>query len=205
MKLRLTVLTLLWAAVSGAAPSTFRVLVTTDLGGDPDDIQSLYRLVHYSDILRVEGIVSSSGPGAKNSADQIRHWIRRIEPNHLRSRGYSSLMSEEQLLAVVRQGSLKPGAPSRERSNEGSRLIIERIHSGRGEPLWVQAWGSLTDVAQAIHDDPSIVPKIRIYSIGSANTRADMAARQYLFDGMVSGKWRELWWDQKRHTAAARL
>ena len=62
-----------------AAAADFRVLVSTDLGGDPDDIQSLYRLAHYSDILRVEAIVSSPGPGSTNSADKIRNWIKRID------------------------------------------------------------------------------------------------------------------------------
>lgn len=40
----------------------YRVYVSTDLGGDPDDIQSLYRLIHYSDVLKVEGIGSCTGP-----------------------------------------------------------------------------------------------------------------------------------------------
>ena len=37
------------------ADGTFRVFVSTDLGGDPDDIQSLVHLLHYSDVLRLEG------------------------------------------------------------------------------------------------------------------------------------------------------
>nr|MDX1981099.1 hypothetical protein [Bryobacteraceae bacterium] len=60
-------------SASAAQGDQYRVLVSTDLGGDPDDIQSLYRLLHYSDVLRVEGTVSSPGPGAKHSADLIRH------------------------------------------------------------------------------------------------------------------------------------
>jgi hypothetical protein len=40
---------------------TYRVLVSTDLGGDPDDIQSLYRLIHYSNVLRVEGSLRVRG------------------------------------------------------------------------------------------------------------------------------------------------
>ena len=62
--------------------------MSTDLGGDPDDIQSLYRLIHYSDILRVEGIVSSPGPGAKNSAAKVKDWIKRVDPDYLRRKGH---------------------------------------------------------------------------------------------------------------------
>ena len=45
------------------AVTTYRVLVSTDLGGDPDDTHSLVHLLHYSDILRLEGILSTAGPG----------------------------------------------------------------------------------------------------------------------------------------------
>ena len=37
---------------------TFRVFISTDLGGDADDIQSLLHLLHYTDVLKVEGITS---------------------------------------------------------------------------------------------------------------------------------------------------
>ena len=186
------------ASLTAQAQQTFRVLVTTDLGGDPDDIQSLYRLIHYSDILKVEGLVSSPGPGAENAASKITEWIKRVDVDHLRGRGHTALMREAELLACVRQGALKPGPPAKGRGTEGSRLIIARAHArdpeGRSRPLWVQAWGSMTDIAQALEDDPSIAPKIRIYSIGSANTRADPASRQYILEGLVSGKWPNLWW-----------
>ena len=48
---------------------------------------------------------------------------------------------------------------------------------------------SITDVAQAVHDDPSIKEKIRVYSIGSWNTAQDRAARDYLFTHHA-----DLWW-----------
>ena len=64
---------------------TYRVYVSTDLGGDPDDIQSLYRLIHYSDVLKVEGIGSCTVPGSTPRADVIREWIQRVDGDHLRS------------------------------------------------------------------------------------------------------------------------
>ena len=180
-----------------AAPQvTHRVLVSTDLGGDPDDIQSLYRLLQYSDVLKIEGIVSSPGPGAENAADKIRHWIQRVDVDHLRRQGHTSLISEAEALSLVRQGLTTPGIPSAERRTEGSDWIIERAHAadpeGLGRPLWVLAWGSITDVAQALHDDPSIAEKIRIYYVGSSNTVRDPEARDYVFDGL-NDKWPNLW------------
>jgi hypothetical protein len=161
-----------------------RVFVSTDLGGDPDDIQSLYRLLHYSDQMAIEGIISSPGPGAENSADKIRNWIREIRVDDLRSNGQMALISESKALGLVRQGLTEPGAPGEGRATDGS---------GLNRPLWVQVWGSMTDVAQALHDAPEIAPRIRIYSIGSSNTMADPAARDWLYEFMAS-RAPGLWW-----------
>ena len=177
--------------------TTYRVLVSTDLGGDPDDIQSLFRLVHYSDILKIEGLVSSPGPGAKPSVDQIQHWVMRADADHLRERGHGELMSEREILATIRQGHTTPVTPGNGKSSPGSEWIVKRANApdpeGKSRPLWVLAWGSLTDVAQALHDDPGIAEKIRIYYIGSSNTKADPVSRDYVYAGMKD-RWPKLWW-----------
>lgn len=175
----------------------YRVLVSTDLGGDPDDIQSLFRLIHFSDLLRVEGIVSCTGPGSTPSAELIREWVRRVDVDHLRERGHPELMAERDILAGVKQGAITPGAPSSARATEGSRWIVQRAQApdpaGLRRPLWVLVWGSLTDVAQALHDAPSIADRIRLYSIGSSNTVNDPASRDYIYAGLAD-RWPHLWW-----------
>ena len=174
-----------------------RVFVSTDLGGDPDDIQSLYRLLHYSDVMAVEGIISSPGPGAENSADKIRRWIREVRVDSLRAKGHPELIAEAAALALVRQGLTEPGPPGPGRATDGSRLLIERAKAddpaGLGRPLWVQVWGSMTDVAQALHDAPEIAGRIRIYSIGSSNTVADPAARDWVH-AFMQRQAPSLWW-----------
>ncbi|HEV2125545.1 MAG TPA: nucleoside hydrolase-like domain-containing protein [Chloroflexota bacterium] len=181
----------------------YRVLVSTDLGGDPDDIQSLYRVIHYSDLLRIEGIVSVTGPGAKNSAEKVRHWVQRVDVDHLRANGHPELTGETDLLAKVKQGAMSAGGPTAARRTEGSDWIIACAHahdsrspSARGgaeDPLWVLCWGSMTDVAQALHDDPAIAPKIRVYVIGSSNTGHDPESRDYVYEFMRS-HYPQLWW-----------
>jgi hypothetical protein len=44
-------------------------------------------------------------------------------------------------------------------------------------------------VAQAVHDDPGIKSKIRVYTIGSWNTAQDPNARNYLYNNHT-----DLWW-----------
>ncbi len=178
-------------------PQTYRVLVSTDLGGDPDDIQSLIHLLHYSDILKLEGILSTAGPGSEPHVDKITYWVKRTDLNHLRTQGYTDLMSEEDVLSIVKQGAFKGRAPDSDGSTAGSRWLIERAHApdpaGLNRPLWVLVWGSLTDVAQALYDDPTIAGKIRINAIGSSNTVNDPVSRDFIFDGMQD-KWPDLWW-----------
>ena len=94
-----------------ATATTYRVLVSADLGGDPDDIQSLVHLLHYSDILRVEGILSTTGPGSTPRAALIRGWVQRVGLDPLRARGYPELMAEGDVLPLVVQGATEPGAP----------------------------------------------------------------------------------------------
>lgn len=167
-----------------------RVIISTDLGGDdPDDIQSLVHYLLHADLFETEGVISSP-PGKGRAADLHRvleayaadypalrsQRARFPEPNELRSR--------------VKQGAVDV-APARgfSVSTEGSRWIMERARAEADRPLWVLAWGSLTDAAQAIHDAPDIKPRVRLYSIGSWNTAQDPAARAYLFDHHP-----DLWW-----------
>ena len=96
--MRLLAYLLFLAASTATAQPSYRVFVSTDLGGDPDDIQSLYRLLHYSDILGIEGIISSPGPGAENDAEKIRRWIREIRIEEIREKGHHELIGEERAL-----------------------------------------------------------------------------------------------------------
>ncbi|WP_019636658.1 DUF1593 domain-containing protein [Paenibacillus fonticola] len=177
--------------------TTYRVLVSTDLGGDPDDIQSLVHLLHYSDILKLEGIVSSTGPGSVNTVDGINEWVRRTDLNALRQKGYEDLSSEEEVLAVVKQGAVHPGEPGEGKATEGSDWIVKKALDadplGLNRPLWILAWGSLTDIAQALYDAPEIADRIRIYYISSTNTVHDEDSYEFLLDGMED-KWPDLWW-----------
>ena len=90
---------------------TYRILVSTDPGGDPDDIQSLVHLLHYSDVLRLEGLVSTAGPGNHPEAGLIAEWVRRTDLDYLRRRGHTALMPEEDVPAVIRQGARAARGP----------------------------------------------------------------------------------------------
>ena len=176
---------------------TYRVFVSTDLGGDPDDIQSLVHLLHYSDILKLEGLISTTGPESVPQADRVREWVRRVDLDYLRAQGYPELSTEEEVLDVVRQGATYASAPHDRGTTPGSRLLVSRAKApdpaGLDRPLWVLVWGSMTDVAQALYNNPSIADRIRLYTIGSSNTVHDPASRDFVHNGMEDD-WSHLWW-----------
>ena len=136
---------------------TYRVFVSTDLGGDPDDIQSLIHMLHYSDSLKIEGIISTAGPGSVPKVDLIRDWVIRTDLNHLREQRHTELMREDEVLNLLVQGAVDPQHPKEGADTDGSRLLIRRAHTadplGHNRPLWVLVWGAMTDVAQALHDE----------------------------------------------------
>ena len=47
-------------------------------------------------------------------------------------------------------------------------------------PLYVLVWGGIDDLAQALHDAPDILPKLRVYFIGGPNKMWSVDAYDYI-------------------------
>lgn len=189
------------ASPASASRLPHEVVVDTDLGGDPDDIQSLVRLLHYSDVLRIRAIIST--PHFKEvrapwdtlpRVELIRRWIRHTDLNHLRARGHAELMAEDSVLSRVYAGSQAAGPPAPGRDTPGSRALVQLAREQAADrPLWVLVWGSMTTLAQALHDAPEIAPRLRIYAIGSTNTLNDSLSRNFVHEFMET-TYPDLWW-----------
>ena len=163
------------------AHSRHRVLVSTDIGGsDPDDFQSMVHFLVYSDLFDVEGLVSSPwGPGRKAHILEV---IDRYEADYARLRTWSErYTSPDRLRSITKQGEtdFAVGA-GYNRATEGSDWIISCARNGDPRPLYVLVWGTIEDVAQALHDEPSIKEKLRIYFIGGPNKKWCPAAYNYV-------------------------
>ena len=157
-----------------------RIVISTDLGGgDEDDIQSLIHYLMYADRFVTEGIISSP-PGAGRASDILRvldvyakdwQWIR----------GYSEFPKPPEMRELVKQGAVAPSPKSGYSArSQGSEWIIRCARSDDSTPLWVLVWGSITDVAQALHDAPDIKANLRVHFIGSWNLRKDPHAFAYI-------------------------
>ena len=63
---------------------------------------------------------------------------------------------------------------------EGSEWIIECARRDDPRPLHVLVWGGIEDLAQALHDAPDILPKLRVYFIGGPNKKWSVDAYNYV-------------------------
>jgi hypothetical protein len=163
-----------------AAPP-HRVLVSTDIGGtDPDDFQSMVHFLVYADMFDVEGLISSPyGPGRR---EHILEVIDRYEIDYPNLKAHSDRYPPpDALRRITTEGALDPAAGSGVgRSTEGSDLIVRAARRNDPRPLWVLVWGGIDDLAQALHDAPDILPRLRVYFIGGPNKMWSVDAYDYI-------------------------
>src|SRR5215212_6406278 len=113
-----------------------RLIVLTDIGGDPDDQQSMVRLMLYSNEFDIEGLIATASgtPGELKEEmtrpELIREIVRaygQVRPNLLKhAAGYPE---ERRLLDRIKSGNPKRGrdAIGEGRDTEGSRWIISAV------------------------------------------------------------------------------
>jgi hypothetical protein len=159
----------------------YRVLVSTDIGGtDPDDFQSMVHFLVYTDLFDIEGLISSPyGPGRKGDILKV---IDCYERDYQKLRTYSDRYpTPETLRAITKQGEthVAPYAGVRH-TTEGSEWIVKCARRDNPRPLHVLVWGGIEDLAQALHDAPDILSKLRVYWIGGPNKKWSPDAFQYI-------------------------
>lgn len=160
-----------------------RVIVTCDIGGtDPDDYQSMAHVLLYADVLDIEGLVSS--PFERRGKDKILEVIDAYEKDFANLRAHSGRYPEPAALRkITKQGGIHPAPYSGLRgATEGSKWIVECARRDDPRPLHVLVWGAIEEVAQALHDAPDILPKLRVHYIGGPNKKWGPDAYQYIAD-----------------------
>lgn len=152
----------LFAAIS-PADELPRVIVSTDIGGtDPDDFQSMVHLLVYADCLDIEGLISSPfGPGRKQHILDVIDCYEKDYPN---LKTYSETYpAPDGLREITKQGETETVHYAGVRnSTEGSQWLVECARRDDPRPLHVLIWGGIEDLAQALHDAPDILRKLRV-------------------------------------------
>ena len=158
-----------------------RVVVSTDIGGtDPDDVQSMVHLLAYADSFDLEGLVSS--PYGLGRKEHILNVIDAYASDYSNLKSHSDKFpTPGSLRAICKQGTLEnPGQAGVGEPTEGSEWIIECARRDGPRPLHVLVWGGIEDLAQALHDAPDILPKLRVYWIGGPNKKWSVDAYNYV-------------------------
>lgn len=176
-----------------------RLLITTDIStltadrGEPDDTQSLVRLLLYACDLEIEGLVASSNmrKGRLVHDDYIEAVVRAygaVWPNlALHAPRYPTM---EDLLSRVAPGSGEYGleAVGRGRNTAGSDRIIHAVDRPDPRPLWVAVWGGTTDLAQAlwrVEDErgprglQEFISRMRVHAIGDQDETGPWIKERY--------------------------
>jgi hypothetical protein len=174
------------SALSTAAPGADkpRLVVLTDIGGDPDDQQSMIRLMHYANEFEIEGLVASAAgtPGELKKdvvrPDLIREIVGaygKVRPNLLLH--HPDYPDARLLLDRVKAGNPVRGVKSlgAEHDTEGSRWVTAVADRDDPRPVNVVVWGGPTELAQALwraradrtpEQLRALLGKLRVYSIG---------------------------------------
>lgn len=167
----------------------FRVVVSTDIGGgDEDDDQSMVHYLLYADLFDTEGLISS--PPMNGRKKDLLEVIDAYEKDYSKLKKHSHRYpTPDSLRSICKQGATDPAPEAGfSQPTEGSKWIVECAHRDDPRPLYVLVWGSIADVAQALHDDPTIADKIRVYFIASWNLKQDPNAFRYI-DENHPGVW----------------
>jgi len=188
----------LFAVVCTYASDRPRLLVLTDIGGDPDDQQAMIRLMVYSNEFEIEGLIASAAgtPGELKAAITKPELIREIVTAYGKVRPNLARHADDWPTAEALMARIKTGNPHRGREfigqahdTEGSRWITERVATASSQrPLNISIWGGQTDLAQALwrvkHDrgEPGFaefVQHLRVYDIGDQDKIADWMATTF--------------------------
>ncbi|MEO1010259.1 MAG: nucleoside hydrolase-like domain-containing protein [Bacteroidota bacterium] len=167
------------------------LIITTDIGQDPDDQQSFVRFLHYANEFNCKGFIANADSNYAHEPPLIRDDILHdliskyelIEDRlRLNAPGYPSA---DYLHSLVKPGSNKNGVKipvetyvGLGHDTEGSDWIIETVQKSK-VPVHISVWGGACDLAQALWkvrqtftsaEQADFVKKLRVYCIGKQDS-----------------------------------
>ncbi|WP_346863461.1 nucleoside hydrolase-like domain-containing protein [uncultured Draconibacterium sp.] len=156
-----------------------RLIVLTDIEADPDDSQSLVRLLLYSNQIDIEGLIATTSIHQKTRvAPETIHSIlgayEKVQPNLLKHE--TDFPAASDLHKIVKQGLPVFGmnGVGKGKDSEGSEWIIKVLEKDDNRPVWISVWGGPNTLAQALwkikerkskREAKRLISKLKVYTI----------------------------------------
>jgi len=165
--------------LSGQDNHKNRLIVLTDIEADPDDTQSLVRLLLYSNEIDIEGIIATTscwmtGAVHPESIKKVIQAYEKVQSNL--ERHHPGFPEAGDLYPLVKQGLPVYGMEGvgDGMDSEGSEWIIKALEKEDDRPLWISTWGGVNTLAQALYkiektknrkEAERLMGKLRVYAI----------------------------------------
>lgn len=156
-----------------------RAIILTDIEADPDDTESLVRLLLYSNMIGLKGLIATTSTHQKHAVhpESIQNVIRAygtVQPNLLKHE--AGFPSAGQLSRLVKQGLPEYGMQGvgDGKDSPGSNWIIKTLEEPDSRPLWICVWGGPNTLAQALYtikhtrtevQAKRLIARLRVYAI----------------------------------------
>jgi hypothetical protein len=170
-----------------------RLMVLTDIEADPDDSQTLVRLLLYSNEIDIEGLIATTSTHqrervAPETVHKIIDAYAKVQPNLLRHD--PGFPEAEKLHALVKQGLpvYGMGAVGEGHDSEGSEWIIHILEKEDTRPVWVSVWGGPNTLAQALWkiretrsaaEAARLIGKLRVYTISDQDDSGPWMRKEF--------------------------
>jgi hypothetical protein len=180
-------------AAAPAEQARSRLIVLTDIGNEPDDSESMVRLLLYTNEIDVEGVIASTSRHHPNNPlrnlidERVTAYGRVLANLRKHDPRYPDV---RQLQARVLSGSPVYGMTGvgEGKDTAASQLIIAAVDRPDPRPVWVAVWGGAADLAQALwtvratrspEEVERFLAKLRVYSISDQDDAGPWARANF--------------------------
>ncbi|MDB4270634.1 DUF1593 domain-containing protein [bacterium] len=170
---------LTFGSLVGQESKKNRVIILSDIEAEPDDTQSFVRLMLYSNVIDIKGLIATTSIWHKNEVNpesiiKVVEAYGKVQPNL--SKHEDGFPNASYLLNLVKKGAPLYGmlGVGKGKDIEGSDWIIAELEKDDVRPLWISVWGGANTLAQALHkikntktkiEAEKLIAKLRVYTI----------------------------------------
>jgi hypothetical protein len=169
-----------------------RIFVLTDISNEPDDQESLVRLLVHADLYNVTGLVAVTSYWLNSTTypEDISYVVSNysLVRDNLQAQTQGTFPTSEYLDSVTFSGPKSYGlAALDEDLADGTQHLISKVDSSN-QPLYIQVWGGVNTLAQAL-DSVSrtrnqsqidiFISKLRVYTISDQDNSGFWIRRQF--------------------------